>query len=222
MFVRDALAQLLMTSLGDERARPAIAEALRLARLGLGSSLGTSNDTHRAAARTAVIACGLAAPNSGSRSGARSPSGLRRCATAWDEAVVRKLERYAVALASAPCGISLRARLAQARALFAARLFFEVHEVLEPAWQSSRGTEHECLQGLIQAAVAWYHVRRGNLRGATTLLVAAQARLTGAPAVWEDFPVDEVRRAVDSWTAWLSSGAPGEAPGLPLVPLAGS
>jgi len=54
----------------------------------------------------------------------------------------------------------------RAAALWDARLFFEVHEVLEAVWQRAAGETRQALQGLIQIAVAFYHLAGGNLRAA--------------------------------------------------------
>ncbi len=54
--------------------------------------------------------------------------------------------------------------------LFNHHLFFEVHEVLEPQWMQEQGAVKKFLQGLIQIAVAFYHLERGNLAGARSLL----------------------------------------------------
>lgn len=54
--------------------------------------------------------------------------------------------------------------------LFNHRLFFEVHEVLEAQWSQETGEEKQFLQGLIQIAVAFYHLENRNLRGALSLL----------------------------------------------------
>ena len=54
--------------------------------------------------------------------------------------------------------------------LFNHHLFFEVHEVLEPQWMQEQGEVKKFLQGLIQVAVAFYHLGRGNLAGARSLL----------------------------------------------------
>ena len=52
--------------------------------------------------------------------------------------------------------------------------FFEAHEVLEGLWMRRRD---KGLQGLIQIAAALYHVQRGNLRGARTMIDRATPRL---------------------------------------------
>ena len=54
--------------------------------------------------------------------------------------------------------------------LFNRHLFFEVHEVLEPQWMQEQGEIKKFLQGLIQIAVAFYHLERGNLVGTRSLL----------------------------------------------------
>lgn len=54
--------------------------------------------------------------------------------------------------------------------LFNHHLFFEVHEVLEAQWMKESGEVKRFLQGLIQIAVAFYHLGHHNLRGALSLL----------------------------------------------------
>jgi hypothetical protein len=47
---------------------------------------------------------------------------------------------------------------------------FHAHEVFEAAWKSLPGDERELWRGLAQIAVGLTHARRGNARGAVTLL----------------------------------------------------
>jgi predicted metal-dependent hydrolase len=63
--------------------------------------------------------------------------------------------------------------------LFDAHLYFEVHELLEPAWRDAQGSDREALQGLIQVAVGYQHLANGNLAGARVLLDEGRARLHG-------------------------------------------
>jgi hypothetical protein len=63
--------------------------------------------------------------------------------------------------------------------LFDARLFFEVHEWLEPHWVRAEGPEREALQGLIQVAVGFQHLANANLEGARMLLEEGAAKLRG-------------------------------------------
>ena len=72
---------------------------------------------------------------------------------------------------------SLTSVLDDARRLFDARLYFEVHELLEPSWVRAAGGEREALQGLIQVAVGFQHLANGNVAGARALLADGAARL---------------------------------------------
>ena len=67
--------------------------------------------------------------------------------------------------------------LAEAQRLLDADRPFHAHEVLEAAWKSAPSEERELWQGLAQLAVGLTHVRRGNARGAKTLLRRAADRI---------------------------------------------
>ncbi|MBI4463946.1 MAG: DUF309 domain-containing protein [Acidobacteria bacterium] len=62
--------------------------------------------------------------------------------------------------------------------LFNDEQFFECHEVLEEAWLDATGSQKTILQGLIQVAVAFYHLRRENFVGARRLLAAGLEKLS--------------------------------------------
>ena len=75
--------------------------------------------------------------------------------------------------------------LCAAAALFDAELFFEVHEILEPAWGRAADPLKQFLQGLIQVAVGLHHQATGNLRGAVALLTEGTAKLRPfVPEAW--------------------------------------
>ncbi|CAG7648482.1 DUF309 domain-containing protein [Paenibacillus allorhizosphaerae] len=58
------------------------------------------------------------------------------------------------------------------------RDYFECHEVMEDYWKSNPGHPfRQTLEGLIQAAVSFYHQRRGNLRGGEKMLRSALTHL---------------------------------------------
>ena len=71
--------------------------------------------------------------------------------------------------------------LAIAQELIDAGLAFRAHEVLEAAWKAAPAAERDLWQGLAQLAVGLTHARRGNPRGATTLLRRGADRLSGYP-----------------------------------------
>ncbi len=55
--------------------------------------------------------------------------------------------------------------------------FFACHETLESVWNRQTGVEREFTQGIIQIAVAYYHVLRGNQVGALKLWKRGLPRL---------------------------------------------
>ena len=55
-------------------------------------------------------------------------------------------------------------------ALYNAGEFFECHEVLEGLWRVDSSEYRDLYQGVIKAAVAWYHAQRGNFTGARKVL----------------------------------------------------
>ena len=55
--------------------------------------------------------------------------------------------------------------------------FFECHETLEALWQKQPEPERQFTQGIIQIAVGFYHLLRGNRAGATKLFTRGLARI---------------------------------------------
>lgn len=84
---------------------------------------------------------------------------------------------------------------AQGVARFNALEFWEAHEAWERLWLASSGDEKRFLQGLIQLAAAYHHVRRGTFRGAVRLFDAALEKLEPFP---EAHGGVERREAVDA------------------------
>ena len=50
--------------------------------------------------------------------------------------------------------------------LFNQKKFFEAHEELEEAWRDERGPIRELYRGILQTAVIYLHITRGNYNGA--------------------------------------------------------
>lgn len=67
--------------------------------------------------------------------------------------------------------------------------YFDAHEVWEDPWRSSQGDHRMFYQGLIQAAVAMEHYRRGNARSAATVWRNSRAKLTSVPERMEGLHV---------------------------------
>jgi uncharacterized protein len=112
-------------------------------------------------------------------SGERVAGWLERDELAYAQVVRERAVSASAALAGRATG-RRRSRadvLEAAATLFDAHLYFEVHELLEPAWRDARADDREALQGLIQVAVGYQHLANGNFAGARALLEEGRARL---------------------------------------------
>jgi len=114
-----------------------------------------------------------------------------------------------------PDGRSVAGLLARAAVLADAGLYFEVHELLEPAWMRAAGAERLALQGLIQIAVALHHAAHDNREGAVSLLTEGLAKLEASGASLPLSTGGWARRLGDVLAAWRG-GAP--APPIPPWP----
>jgi len=141
------------------------------------------------------------------------------------DAGIRAHAAHALAAAAAyraagvATGDPLADALRRAAALWDARLFFEVHEVLEAVWQRKAGDVRQALQGVIQIAVAFYHLAAGNLRGARQLLKDGRERVAATAGV---LPVLDAPALLDATAPWAEAldarhpVPPGAAPRFPV------
>ena len=65
--------------------------------------------------------------------------------------------------------------------LFNRGAYFEAHEALELAWRAESGPVRELYRGILQVGVAYYHIQRGNYRGAVKMLQRAKGWLGPFP-----------------------------------------
>jgi predicted metal-dependent hydrolase len=102
--------------------------------------------------------------------------------------------------------LSPQQRLREGIGLFNRGEFFECHEVLEAAWLEAAGEEKIFLQGLIQVAVSFYHLRRGNFPGSQRLLRAGREKLTGCAALPHPVDVAELLQYLTSLPEQMEAG----------------
>lgn len=100
----------------------------------------------------------------------------------------QRLDRYKCALAALNPGDSV---LHQAAVLWDLQLFFEVHEILEPAWIAAKGDEKRLLQALIRAAGVYINLELGYRQraakiGAKTIPILKELRADLAPQIQID------------------------------------
>lgn len=89
---------------------------------------------------------------------------------------------------------------------FNAGAYFECHDTLEEVWTGHRGPSRSFLQGLIQASVAFYHMSRGNLVGAESLLRKSLDRLASYEGSPLGVDVDTLRGDLAAWLARIERG----------------
>lgn len=95
--------------------------------------------------------------------------------------------------------------------------FFECHETLEDLWTGIRGPTRDFYQGLIQIAVALYHLTRGNLAGARSLFQRGLTRLDKYPARFGGLELGALRDEARAWLARIEEGVESE-PDLAQLP----
>lgn len=100
-----------------------------------------------------------------------------------------------------------RAAFAKGVAEFNAGRFFECHDTLEELWTGIRGPGRDFFQGLIQVAVAFYHLGGGNLAGAESLLTRALKRFEAYPAAYFGFDLAAHRAELGAWLDRIQAGA---------------
>ena len=89
---------------------------------------------------------------------------------------------------------------------FNATEFWDAHESWETIWLEAESDVHLFLQGLIQLAAAYHHVKRGTYPGGLRLFDAALEKLERFPKRWcgiDRTSVEEVARRHRQWVAAL-------------------
>ncbi|BBD60004.1 hypothetical protein NIES2109_27970 [Nostoc sp. HK-01] len=70
--------------------------------------------------------------------------------------------------------------------------FYACHDTLEALWIEANEPEKTLYQGILQIAVALYHLKNNNLRGAVILLGEGSNRLRRYPDTYGGINVDEL------------------------------
>lgn len=76
--------------------------------------------------------------------------------------------------------------------------YYACHDDLEEAWRQDNGPGRDLYRGLLQIAVAYYQIERGNYRGATKMLLRMRQWLAPMPHVCRGV---SVRQLLDDATA---------------------
>lgn len=77
---------------------------------------------------------------------------------------------------------------------FNAREFYEAHEYLEHAWMDETAPIRDLYRGILQVAVAYYHIESGNYRGALKMFLRALQWLEPMPDICHGINVYKLRQ----------------------------
>lgn len=82
--------------------------------------------------------------------------------------------------------------------LFNAREYWLAHEELEKAWKEESGTVRELYRAVLQTAVVYLHVTRGNYNGAVKVYGRVQKWITPWPDVCRGIEIGKLRQDLDA------------------------
>lgn len=99
---------------------------------------------------------------------------------------------------AADCSGPLHPRAIDGLELFNSQHFFEAHEALEAAWRDESGPVRDLYRGILQVAVVYLHITRGNYPGAIKVYRRCQKWLRLRPEVCRGVPVGQLRRNLDT------------------------
>ena len=77
--------------------------------------------------------------------------------------------------------------------LFNAGKYFEAHEALEDAWNAEEDDARNLYRGILQIAVTYLHITRGNYSGALKVYQRSKKWLDGLPDVCKGVQIGELR-----------------------------
>jgi uncharacterized protein len=92
------------------------------------------------------------------------------------------------------CNAPLHPEAAHGLRLFNAGKYFESHEALEVAWNEEKSKVRDLYRGILQIAVVYLHVTRGNYNGAIKVYGRSQRWMQAWPEVCRGIQVGQLRR----------------------------
>ena len=91
--------------------------------------------------------------------------------------------------------------------------YFACHETLETLWKGLSGDEKTLVQGIIQVSVAYYHLNRGNTKGALRLFDRALPRIEPYLPTWLELDLAAFFQAIMAERERLAA----QGPDLPFI-----
>ena len=94
---------------------------------------------------------------------------------------------------SEACGSRLSSLGIKGIKLFNQREYFEAHEVLEDAWNLDDSAAKELYRAILQVAVAYLQIQRGNYRGAIKMFLRVRQWIEPLPGECRGVNIDQLR-----------------------------
>lgn len=91
------------------------------------------------------------------------------------------------------CSGPLHPQAREGLRLFNAGEYFEAHEALEDAWNAEQGDAKNLYRGVLQTAVVYLHIRRGNYNGAVKVYERSKRWLKDLPDICKGIHVGNLR-----------------------------
>lgn len=95
------------------------------------------------------------------------------------------------------CTGTLHPQAREGLRLFNAGEYFEAHEALEDAWNAEAGDAKRLYRGILQIAVTYLHITRGNYNGAVKVHERSRKWLDGLPDTCKGVHVSGLRSDAD-------------------------
>jgi len=76
--------------------------------------------------------------------------------------------------------------------------YFAAHEELEAAWKEEKGKVRELYQGILEAAVTYLHITRGNYPGAVKVYQRSMRWLKDWPETCRGVAVEQLRSDLEA------------------------
>jgi predicted metal-dependent hydrolase len=96
------------------------------------------------------------------------------------------------------CDNILPPKVVEGLELFNRKQFFEAHEELEDAWRVEKGEIRYLYQGVLQAAVAYFHITRGNYEGGIRMYERCMKLLKNYPNVCMGINVGKLKHDLNN------------------------
>jgi uncharacterized protein len=91
------------------------------------------------------------------------------------------------------CRAELHPEALRGLRLFNAGDYFEAHEALENAWRDEAGPIRDLYRGILQIGVGYYHIQRGNYRGAVKMFQRCRQWLDPFPSNCQGIDIESLR-----------------------------